>query len=329
MSQPFEVRERERTIGSFDTLEDRVTPGAVEKLLVQLDDGNSVEAILISTFGPRVAKVLKLEQQLEDRIGLRPTERSRWFQRKIRYETCISTQVGCALDCQFCASSLVPFVRNMTSEEMLREIATIESNIPPGGRLAKVVFAGIGEPLMNYENVSAVVKKLAARGVLSRINTVGVIPYLERLFAERLPVELIISIHAPDDDLRTELMPVGKGYPLADVCRVLKTAPPDMLIEAKYLMLNELNDTVEHADRLAALVEDLPVIVTLQMYNTIEERPYRPSKPEAVAAFADRLRARGITVAMLNSNIGEPVQGGCGQLRARVETPKHKRLPVL
>lgn len=323
---PFEVMERERTLGSFDTPESVVTAGAVEKLLVRLDDGNSVEAIIISTFGPRVARVLRLEE----RSGLpsRWTDRWRHLQRKIRYETCVSTQVGCALDCTFCASSLVPFVRNMSVDEMLREIATVEANIPAGGRLSKVVFAGVGEPLMNYENVATVVRKLAARGVKSRINTVGVIPYLQRLFEERLPVELIVSIHSPDDDLREELMPVQKGYPLDEVCAVLRTAPTEMLIEAKYLMLRDLNDTDGHADRLAARMKGLPVIVTLQMYNTIDERPYRPSAPERVRAFAARVRSHGLNVAILNSNIGEPVQGGCGQLRARVVNKK-SRLPVL
>lgn len=325
--KPFVVTSRERTLGSFDTPESAVTSGSVEKLLVELEDGNSVEAIIIATYGPRVAKLLSWERRLPARLG-RPSDRSPYLQEKIRYETCVSTQVGCALDCTFCASSLVPFVRNMSVEEMLREIATVEANIPAGGRLAKVIFAGVGEPLLNYDNVATVVRRLAARGVRSRINTVGVIPYLQRLFAERLPVELIVSIHSPDDDLRAELMPVQKGYPLDEVCRVLASAPQPMLIEAKYLMLDGLNDTDGHADRLADRMRGLPVLVTLQMYNRIEERSYRPSRPDVVRRFAARLRSRGVRVAMLNSNIGEPVQGGCGQLRAKVVNPK-SRLPVL
>lgn len=103
-----------------------------------------------------------------------------------------------------------------------------------------------------------------------------------------------------------------------------------MLIEAKYLMLRDLNDTLEHAAELASLVAGLPLMVTLQLYNRIEERSYRPSEPGQVLRFADALRSRGIRVGMLNSNIGEPVSGGCGQLRARVINPgRRSRLPVV
>jgi 23S rRNA (adenine2503-C2)-methyltransferase len=308
------VIHREKTLGSFDTPEEVVTPGAVEKLLLGLDDGNAIEAILISTFGPRVSRALELEK----RLGVNASARLPFMQKKIRYESCVSTQVGCALDCHFCASSLVPFLRNMSAAELMREIETVEKQIPSGGRLAKVIFAGVGEPLMNYENVASTVRWLHARGVRSRINTVGIVPILDRMFDEELPVELIVSFHAPDDELRTKLMPVGKGHPLREVCRVLKRAPKGMLIEAKYLLLDQLNDSDEHARRLADVVRDLPVMVTLQMYNKIEEREYRPATRERVLSFASVLRSLGVRVGMLNSNIGEPVRGGCGQLRARL-----------
>ncbi len=326
--EAFRVLERSRTLGSFDTPEADVSPGSVEKLLLGLDDGNAVEAILIGTFGPRVAKALAVDQIVERRAGTSLAARWPLLQRKIRYETCVSTQVGCALDCQFCASSLVPFVRNLTLEEMKREITTVERQIPPGGALRKVIFAGVGEPLMNYDNVAETVRWLAGRGVASRINTVGVLPHLERMFDERLPVELIISFHAPNDQLRTQLMPVGKGYPLAEICRVLARAPAGMLVEAKYLMLRELNDSLEYADQLAALVAGLPIMVTLQIYNRIPEFTFEASRPEQIRAFAARLRERGVRVGILNSNIGEPVDGGCGQLRARV-VAKPSRLPIL
>ena len=108
----------------------------------------------------------------------------------------------------------------------------------------------------------------------------------------------------------------------------MKRAPPGMLVEAKYLMLRELNDSLEHAQELADLVADLPIMVTLQIYNRIAEFDFEPSRPEQVRAFAAALRARGLKVGILNSNIGEPVDGGCGQLRARV-VDKKSRLPVV
>lgn len=326
---PYRVLERERTLGTFDTPLGAVSSGSVEKLLLQLEDHNAIEAILIATYGPRVARALALDAAIEARTGRRPSASLPALQRKIRYETCISTQVGCALDCQFCASSLVPYVRNLEADELLRELATIEAAIPSGGQLAKVVFAGVGEPLLNYQNVSLVVRRLLERRIPSRINTVGVVPYLERLFAEELPCELIVSIHAPDDALRAELMPAAKGYKLAEIVRVLARAPAGMLIEAKYLMLDGLNDSFEHARALADLVRGLRVMVTLQLYNRIEERSYRGSPHSRVRDFAEALRARGIAVGILNSNIGEPVRGGCGQLRARVVGERRRSLPIL
>ncbi len=326
----YPVLERERTIGTFDTPEKRVSPGSVEKLLLRLDDGNAVESIIIATFGPRVGMALKLDDRFKKKVGASAADNLPFFQKKIRYETCVSTQVGCALDCKFCASSLVPFVRNLSVEELEREIGTVEKNIPRGGRLSKVVFAGVGEPLMNYDNVAEVVRSLSARGVHSRVNTVGVIPYLEKMFAERLPCELTVSIHAPEDDLRTEIMPVGKGYPLKEILRVLKTAAPGTFIEGKYLMLKGLNDSIAHARALAELLRGVNLVVGLQMYNRIDERDYEPSEPEQVRRFAAELRERGLQVGILNSNIGEPVQGGCGQLRARVVPGQGKsRLPVV
>jgi 23S rRNA (adenine2503-C2)-methyltransferase len=251
------------------------------------------------------------------------------LQQKIRYETCISTQVGCALGCVFCASSLVPFLRNLSVDEMLREIATVEAKIPRGGTLKKVLFGGIGEPLMNYDTVLEVARSLASRGIGVRVHTVGVTPHLERFFRDYrpgLPWELAVSLHAPENELRTELMPVSKGYPLEEVCRTLKTAPPGLFIEAKYLMLAGVNDSLEHARQLADLTKELPVHITLQLYNQIRERELRPSDPARVLEFQAELRAKGARVGILNSNIGGPVQGGCGQLRAKITS---KRLPVL
>ena len=330
--QPYDVLERTHALGSFDTPEGAVNAGSVEKFVLALDDGNAVEAILIGHFGPRVSAGLRLDRALGDKLGVRIADRLPFVQKKIAYETCVSTQVGCALDCTFCASSLVPFSRNLSVDELLREIGTIESFMPDGGKLRKVLFAGVGEPLMNYDNVSEVARRLHARGITPKVNTVGVIPYLERMFEERLPCELAVSIHAPNDALRTEIMPVGKGYPLAEITRVLRDKPPEMFVEAKYLMLDGLNDRDEHADQLIDVLGGLDVTVGLQMYNPIVERDYRATPPERIVEFARRLRRGGLTVVIVNTNLGDPVQGGCGQLRAQVLArgkKKRSRLQVL
>jgi 23S rRNA (adenine2503-C2)-methyltransferase len=140
-----------------------------------------------------------------------------------------------------------------------------------------------------------------------------------------LPVNLIVSIHAPNNELRRKLVPITASYPLEDIVRVLRGAPRWMFIETKYLLLEDVNDSEDHAGELADLLKGLNVVVTLQSYNRIPERNYVKSAPHRVQAFADTLRRRGFTVGFLNSNIGEPVEGGCGQMRVNAVRANSRR----
>jgi 23S rRNA (adenine2503-C2)-methyltransferase len=254
-------------------------------------------------------------------------EKNPLVRRKTHYDVCISTQVGCAVNCPFCASSLLPFARNLTLEEMLAQIESLRRALPPKARLQRIYYSGIGEPLLNDEVVVETAKYLLARHYIpSTINTSGIIPAMERIMSQRLPVNLIVSIHAPNNELRRKLVPITTSYPLEDIVRVLRGAPRWMFIETKYLMLENVNDSENHAEELADLLDRLNVVVTLQSYNRIQERNYTKSSPQRVQAFADRLRRRGFTVGFLNSNIGEPVEGGCGQMRvnnARANSKRH------
>jgi adenine C2-methylase RlmN of 23S rRNA A2503 and tRNA A37 len=301
--------------GTFDTLEQAVGFGTTRKLVLRLEDGAAVECVVIGIHGRR----LDLLRRTAGLFGLGARLWSHpQVARRVKVDVCISTQVGCAVGCRFCASSLLPFGRSLSVSELLGEIETARRTLLPGQRLARVFYAGIGEPLLNYESVSEVVRYLWARhGIASTVNTSGIIPALERLFSERLPVNLIVSIHAPNDRLREELIPLNRRYPLGELVRLLAQAPPWMFIELKYLMLRGVNDSVEHADELGALVSDLPVVLTLQMYNRISELTYDRSAAETIRAFAARLRTRGVRVGMFNSNIGEGIGAGCGQLRLR------------
>jgi 23S rRNA (adenine2503-C2)-methyltransferase len=301
--------------GTFDTLEQTIGLGTTRKLVLRLEDGSAVECVVIGIHGRR----LDLLRRAAARVGL--GERvwaHREVARRVKVDVCISTQVGCAVGCRFCASSLLPFGRNLSVGELLGEIETARRTLLPGQRLARVFYAGIGEPLLNYDSVSEVVRYLSARhGIASTVNTSGILPSLERLFAERLPVNLIVSLHAPNDSLREELIPLNRRYPLAEILRVLSGAPPWMFVELKYLMLRRVNDSLDHADQLGELLRGVPAALTLQMYNRIEELPYDRSEAETIRAFAARVRAHGIQVGMFNSNIGEGIGAGCGQLRAR------------
>jgi adenine C2-methylase RlmN of 23S rRNA A2503 and tRNA A37 len=312
--------------GTFDTLEQSVGFGTTRKLVLRLGDGSAVECVVIGIHGRR----LDLLRRAAAHVGL---ERQVWTHsevaRRVKVDVCISTQVGCAVGCRFCASSLLPFGRSLGVGELLGEIETARRTLLPGQRLARVFYAGIGEPLLNYESVSEVVRYLWARhGIASTVNTSGIVPSLERLLSERLPVNLIVSIHAPNDELRTELIPLNKRYPLADITRVLSRVPPWMFVELKYLMLRGVNDSLAHADELARLVRDLPAVLTLQMYNRIDELSYDRSEAETIRGFAARLRAGGVRVEMFNSNIGESIGAGCGQLRLRDLVRKKRGMPV-
>jgi adenine C2-methylase RlmN of 23S rRNA A2503 and tRNA A37 len=301
--------------GTFDTLEQAVGFGTTRKLVLRLADGAAVECVVIGIHGRRLDLLRRTAQLvgLGERLWAHPE-----VARRVKVDVCISTQVGCAVGCRFCASSILPFGRSLTVNELLGEIETARRTLLPGQRLARVFYAGIGEPLLNYDSVSEVVRYLWARhGIASTVNTSGILPALERLLAERLPVNLIVSIHAPNDRLREKLIPLNRRYPLGEIVRLLAQAPPWMFVELKYLMLRGVNDSLEHADELGALLRGLPAVLTLQMYNRIEELPYDRSPADTIRAFATRLRSHGVHVGMFNSNIGEGIGAGCGQLRLR------------
>jgi len=314
-STPLPIVEEQVSRGTFDTLERVAGFGTTRKLVMRLDDGAAVECVVIGMHSRRLDLLRRGAGLvgLGERVWSHPE-----VARRVKTDICISTQVGCAVGCRFCASSLLPFGRSLTVGELLQEIETGRRTLLPGQRLARVFYAGIGEPLLNYDNVSEVVRYLWARhGIASTVNTSGIIPSLERLMADRLPVNLIVSIHGSNDELREQLIPINGRYPLREILRVLGKAPPWMFVELKYLMLRGVNDSLQNADELAALLRGLPAVLTLQIYNRISELPYEQSAPDTIRAFAARLRALGIQVGMFNSNIGEGIGSGCGQLRAR------------
>lgn len=322
-NKTLEVENVKKALGSFGNVEDQSTFGHVSKFAFRLEDKSLIEGLLIGTFPRWVYRFRNLGNKLNMDGGA-----EKLLQRRTHYDVCISTQVGCAVDCEFCASSLLPFRRSLTLDEMLAQLETLRQALPAGSKLQRVFYSGIGEPLLNYEAVTETARYLLARHYIpSTINTSGIIPAMEDLMAERLPVNLIVSIHAPNNELRQKLIPITKTYPLEDIVAVLKKAPDWMFVEVKYLMLNGVNDSVEHARELAELLRGLEVVVTLQSYNRIAERDYEQSPHEAIRKFAQTLREHGYRVGFLNSNIGEPVEGGCGQMRMNDEmaAPKRRR----
>jgi 23S rRNA (adenine2503-C2)-methyltransferase len=312
-----------KTLGSFATVEDRTTFGHVSKFAFCLEDQSTIEGLLIATFPSWVYYLRKSAGMVERDHTV---EQIPLVRRRIHYDVCVSTQVGCAVNCPFCASSLLPFLRNLTLDEMLAQLETLRRALPPKARLQRIYYSGIGEPLLNDEVVLETARYLLARHYIpSTINTSGIIPAMEKIMSQRLPVNLIVSIHAPNNELRRKLVPITNAYPLEDIVGVLRGAPRWMFIETKYLLLENINDSDDHANELADLLGGLKVVVTLQSYNRIAERDFAKSSPQRVQAFADTLRRRGFTVGFLNSNIGEPVESGCGQMRMNAKPMNSNR----
>ena len=237
-----------------------------------------------------------------------------------RRSACISTQAGCAMGCAFCATGVGGFGRNLSAGEILGQFLLIRAH--EGTRLSNVVFMGMGEPLANYDATVRAVRILAApygMGVGMRritVSTVGLVPQIRRLAAERLQMTLAVSLHAPTDALRSRLVPVNRRYPLADLmaaCREYGEATGRRLT-FEYVLIDGANDGPQEARALVHLLRGLRCHVNLIPLNPVEGIPFtRPPIPR-VRAFAGAVKNAGIPVTVRIERGGE-IQAACGQLR--------------
>ncbi|MDD3528752.1 MAG: 23S rRNA (adenine(2503)-C(2))-methyltransferase RlmN [Gallionellaceae bacterium] len=242
---------------------------------------------------------------------------------------CVSTQVGCALECRFCSTGRQGFNRNLTVAEIIGQLWWANKALgrdPKGERIiSNVVLMGMGEPLLNYDNTVKAVSLMLddhAYGLSRRrvtVSTSGIVPAMDRL-REDMPVALAVSLHAPDDRLRDELVPINRKYPLKELMaacqRYLEQAPRDF-ITFEYVMLDGVNDRPEHADELIALVRGVPCKFNLIPFNPFPNSGYRRSPAERVRAFAARLMAEGI-VTTTRKTRGDDIDAACGQLAGQV-----------
>ena len=242
---------------------------------------------------------------------------------------CISSQAGCALECSFCSTGRQGFNRNLTVAEIIGQLwlanralgrgVTVESPI------TNVVMMGMGEPLANFDNVVAAMKLMlddSAYGLSRRrvtLSTSGLVPAIDRL-RDTCPVALAVSLHAPNDALRDELVPVNRKYPirelLAACVRYIEKAPRDF-VTFEYVMLAGVNDSVAQARELAKLVADVPCKLNLIPFNPFSDSGYKRSSVEAVRRFRDVLMAAEITT-MIRKTRGEDIDAACGQLAGEV-----------
>ena len=234
-----------------------------------------------------------------------------------RVTLCISSQAGCALQCAFCATGAMGFSRNLTPFEIagqVREMRLLDPAIP----VTNIVFMGMGEPMMNWKAVDAALTILndpMGLGIGARhitISTVGVLPGIIALGQRPEQFRLAISIHAPNDPLRQELMPINTKYPLAQVIDAAKVF--DRRVTFEYVMLGGVNDREEHALQLAKLAKDCRAFVNLIPLHPGGARGFTPTPPDRIRTFARELRAEGVEVAVRKSR-GVDIAAACGQLR--------------
>ncbi len=242
-----------------------------------------------------------------------------------RRTLCISSQAGCAMGCQFCATARVRPVRDLTAGEIVSQIWEVQYRRPQPEAVTNVVFMGMGEPLANYDHVVKAITILTAAWGYNlsprrvTVSTVGLVPQMQRLLNDT-PVNLTISLSATTDAVRNSLIPVNRRYPLATVleaCRSLPIASRNRMTFA-YTLLDGLNDSPADAKRLVSLLHGIRAKVNLIPFNSFPGAPFAPSSRERLARFRQILLDRGIYASIRESR-GQDVQAACGQLAAPLE----------
>ncbi len=250
---------------------------------------------------------------------------------------CISSQVGCALDCAFCATGHQGFNRNLTAAEIIGQVWYARQNLPLRDNgtspITNVVFMGMGEPLANYRSVLPAIELLLsdwAFGLSRRrvtVSTSGIVPHIQRL-AEDCNVALAVSLHAPNDELRDELVPINKLHPideLLDACWRYAAEHTNRHITFEYVMLAGVNDHREHADQLVALLDGKPAKVNLIPFNPFPGTRFERSTRNSIYQFQERLRRANI-VTTTRKTRGDDIDAACGQLAGRVSDRIQRRL---
>jgi 23S rRNA (adenine2503-C2)-methyltransferase len=242
---------------------------------------------------------------------------------------CISSQVGCALDCAFCATGAQGFNRNLTSAEITGQVWHAIQELPRrengDAAVTNVVLMGMGEPLANYRNVLSTLRLLVSDwsyGLSRRrvtVSTSGIVPHIDKL-ADDCNVSLAVSLHAPNDELRDELVPVNKLHPigkLLDACWRYAAKHANRFITFEYVMLRGVNDSLSHADQLAELLLNRPAKVNLIPFNPFPGTRFERSSVDTIMHFQNRLRDRGL-VATTRKTRGDDIDAACGQLAGKV-----------
>ncbi len=290
---------------------DQASADGTHKWLLRLDDGNCIETVFIPE--------------------------------KDRGTLCVSSQVGCALDCTFCSTARQGFNRNLSSAEIVGQLWLANRRLAPERTVAgkapervvsNVVLMGMGEPLLNFDNVVDAMRLMLddnAYGLSKRrvtLSTSGIVPAMDRL-KETLDVALAVSLHAPNDALRDELVPINRKYPIAellDACRrYVREERHHQRITFEYVMLEGVNDSPEHARQLIALLRDVPCKINLIPFNPFPETRYRRSGDAVIRRFQEMLANAGYTTITRRTR-GDDIDAACGQLVGKVADRSRRAL---
>jgi 23S rRNA (adenine2503-C2)-methyltransferase len=292
---PSVIRDRLAEEFDIDSLSVEATQRSVDgtrKLLLGAADGARIEAVLI------------------------PEER--------RHTLCVSTQVGCPLTCDFCATGALGFTRNLTCGEIVDQVLHARKVMGPDTTLTNLVFMGMGEPLLNLPNVSEAIRLLTdpkAFAIAPRrvtVSTAGVLPQIAPLL-EVAPIHLAVSLHATTDEVRDVLVPLNKRFPLDQLLETLRNEPRinrRRPVFFEYTLMEGINDSEEDARRLPALISGLAAKVNVIPMNPHADAPYRPPAPEVVDRFTAILHRAGVRVT-LRRDRGRDIDAACGQLANR------------
>ncbi len=277
------------TIGSLDLVEKERSTDGTQKYLFRLSDGALVESVLM------------------------------YFQDRGVYAICMSTQVGCAVNCDFCATAKIGFKRNLSVSEMVEQLLYVryDAQVP----IRNLVFMGQGEPLLNYDNVLSAIRLINRSAEIGMrhitLSTAGIVPGIERLAEEKLQLTLAVSLHAPDNETRSQIMPITKRYPLEMLIPALEQyhRKTGRRITIEYILLKDINDSQAHAMRLNALLAHLTCNINLIPYNPIDAAvPYRRPEREGIFAFKNWVEESGHTVTVRIER-GTDIAAACGQLQ--------------
>ena len=312
---PKDLRKRlkeEFIINPLELINHEIATDGTEKFLFKLSDNHTVETVLI--------------KMKDERIDNGKVKEAKWT-------VCVSTQVGCKVGCAFCLTAKGGFMRNLSTAEIVAQVWFMKKfkNFSETKAL-NVVYMGMGEPLDNYENVVKAIKIISTEDGLSisprrqTLSTSGIAPKIKRLGKENIGVNLAISLHAVDDELREELIPMNKAYNIQSVIDAIREFPVDKRkkVMFEYLVIKNKNDDLASAKKLVKLLNGIPSKVNLIYFNPYPGSPYQRPDEETMKKFQKYLLDKGITCTIRESK-GMDISAACGQLREKEISKKKEK----